>query len=39
LLTDAITRRIAQAEKKGRRPGSARVAECGKAGDPTNAPC
>jgi hypothetical protein len=39
LLRDAIARRVAVAEKKGRRPAFARVAGCGKAGARTNAPC
>lgn len=39
LLTDALTRRVQHAEKKGRRPASARVVRCDKAGDQTNATC
>ncbi|HEV3436891.1 MAG TPA: hypothetical protein VG122_06010 [Gemmata sp.] len=39
LLTDAITRRVAHAEKKGRRPASAPAVGCDRAEDQTNAPC
>lgn len=36
LLSAAIARRVASVEKKGRRPASAGVAGCGKAGARTN---
>jgi len=39
LLSEAIARRVAVAEKKGRRRGSAGVASGVKAGARTNAPC
>lgn len=38
LLSDAIARRVANAEKKGRRPESVPVVADGKAADPMNAP-
>jgi hypothetical protein len=38
LLTDAITRRVAAAEKKGHRPESACAVGCGTVGDRMSAP-
>lgn len=38
LLTDALARRVARAEKTGRWPGPVSVAACGTAADPMRAP-